>query len=91
MMVNSFSENQPVDIWNIDKNETLENLDNKELKSDPETNLEKNSIDVFNIQNDTEDFLIKVDKTLNSKEIKILGLYDPEDFGLSIDMWSNSN
>ena len=28
MMVNSFSENQPVDIWNIDKNETLENLDN---------------------------------------------------------------
>ncbi len=91
MIVNSFSENQPVDIWNIDKNETQENLENKELKSDSEINMKKNSIDVFNMQNDTKDLLIKVDKTLNSKEIKILGLYDPEDYGLSMDMWSNSN
>ncbi len=91
MIVNSFSENQPVDIWNIDKNETQENLENKELKSDSEINLKKNSIDVFNMQNDTKDLLIKVDETLNSKEIKILGLYDPEDYGLSMDMWSNSN
>ncbi len=91
MIVNSFSENQPVDIWNIDKNETQENLENKELKSDSETNLKKNSIDVFNMQNDTKDLLIKVDETLNSKGIKILGLYDPEDYGLSMDMWSNSN
>ena len=91
MIVNSFSENQPVDIWNIDKNETQENLENKELKSDSEINLKKNSIDVFNMQNDTKDLLIKVDETLNSKGIKILGLYDPEDHGLSMDMWSNSN
>ena len=91
MIVNSFSENQPVDIWNIDKNETQENLENKELKSDSEINMKKNSIDVFNMQNDTKDLLIKVDETLNSKEIKILGLYDPEDYGLSMDMWSNSN
>ena len=60
MIVNSFSENQPVDIWNIEKNETQENLENKELKSDPEINLKKNSIDVFNMQNDTKDLLIKV-------------------------------
>ena len=91
MIVNSFSENQPVDIWNIDKNETQENLENKELKSDSGINMKKNSIDVFNMQNDTKDLLIKVDETLNSKEIKILGLYDPEDYGLSMDMWSNSN
>ena len=91
MIVNSFSENQPVDIWNIDKNEAQENLENKELKSDSEINLKKNSIDVFNMHNDTKDLLIKVDETLNSKEIKILGLYDPEDYGLSMDMWSNSN
>ena len=25
------------------------------------------------------------------KEIKIVGLYDPQDYGLSIDMWSNSD
>ncbi len=91
MIVNSFSENQPVDIWNIDKNETQENLENEESKFDPEINLEKNSINVFNMQSDTENFSIKVDETLNSKDFKILGLYDPQDFGLRIDMWSNSN
>ena len=26
-----------------------------------------------------------------SKEIDLIGLYDPEDFGLSINMWSNSD
>jgi len=91
MIVNSFSENQPVDIWNVDKNQTQENLENKESKSELDTNLEINSIDVFSMQTDTENFLIKIDETLNSKEIKILGLYDPEDFGLTMDMWSNSN
>ena len=91
MIVNSFSENQPVDIWNVDKNQTQENLENKESKSDLDMNMETNSIDVFNMQTDTENFLIKIDETLNSKEIKILGLYDPEDFGLTMDMWSNSN
>ncbi len=91
MIVNSFSENQPLDIWNIDKNETQESLENKQSTSDVEMNSETNSIDVFNMQADTENFLIKVDETLNSKEIKILGLYDPEDFGLRMDMWSNSN
>ena len=91
MIVNSFSENQPVDIWNVDKNQTQENLEDKESKSDLDMKLETNSIDVFNMQTDTENFLIKIDKTLNSKEIKILGIYDPEDFGLTMDMWSNSN
>ena len=91
MIVNSFSENQPVDIWNIDKNETQENLENEESKFDPEINLKKNSINVFNMQSDNGNFSIKVDETLNSKDFKILGLYDPEDFGLRIDMWSNSN
>ena len=91
MIVNSFSENQPVDIWNIDKNKTQGDLKNKESIFDPEINLKKNSINVFNMQTDNENFSIKVDETLNSKDFKILGLYDPEDFGLRIDMWSNSN
>ena len=34
---------------------------------------------------------IKVDESLESKETKIIGLYDPEDFGLKINMWLNSN
>ena len=90
-IVNSFSENEPVDIWNIDKEQIEENSESKELISITESRPETEKIDVFNMQiNDSSDS-IKVDETLNSKEIKIIGLYDPEDFGLKIDMWSNSN
>ena len=34
---------------------------------------------------------IKEDEILVSKNIKITGLYDPEDFSLDINMWSNSD
>ena len=90
-IVNSFSENEPVDIWNIDKEQVQDNSENKELISITESELETEKIDVFSMQNKDKSDSIKVDETLNSKEIKIIGLYDPEDFGLKIDMWSNSN
>ena len=90
-IVNSLSENEPVDIWNIDKEELQENSDNKELISINESALETEKIDVFNMQIKNSLESIEVDETLNSKEIKIIGLYDPEDFGLKINMWLNSN
>ena len=90
-IANSFSENEPVDIWNIDKEQIQENSENKELISTTESELGTEKIDVFNMQTKKRSVSIKVDETLNSKEIKIIGLYDPEDFGLKIDMWSNSN
>ena len=34
---------------------------------------------------------IELDSNLNLQTIKIIGLYDPEDNGLDINMWSNSN
>ena len=90
-MANSFPENEPVDIWNIDKEQLQENSENKELISVTENELESEKIDVFSLQTKDGSDSIKVDETLDSKEIKIIGLYDPEDFGLKIDMWSNSN
>ena len=90
-IVNSFSENEPVDIWNTEKVQTQNNSENKELISITESEPEGKEIDIFNMQTKDRSNSIKVDETLNSKEIKIIGLYDPEDFGLKIDMWSNSN
>ena len=58
-----YSEDEQVDIWNIDETNSLEN-------------------DKFDIQED---------ETLLSKTIKIAGLYDPKQNGLTIDMWSNSD
>ena len=90
-IIDSFSQDEPVDIWNIDKEQIQENSENKELISTTESELGTEKIDVFNMQTKKRSDSIKVDETLNSKEIKIIGLYDPEDFGLKIDMWSNSN
>ncbi len=90
-MVNSFSENEPVDIWNTEKVQMQNNSENKELISITESEPEGKEIDIFNMQSKYNLESIKVDETLNSKKIKIIGLYDPADFGLKIDMWSNSN
>ena len=43
------------------------------------------------MQADKKKSSIKLDQELASKEIKIVGLYDPADYGLSMNMWSNSD
>ena len=87
----TFSENEPVDIWNIDKKRIEENSKNKVEVSASSTNKTANSVDVFNTQLGNNNNLIEVDSSLVSKDIKLIGLYDPEDYGLKIDMWLNSN
>ena len=89
--VNSFSEDKPVDIWNIDKKEIEENSISEEEASNSDKNITSNNVDVFNMNSISNDNIIEVDNSLDSNVIKLIGLYDPEDYGLKIDMWSNSN
>ena len=46
---------------------------------------------IFNMQSDKKISSIDLDEDLNSDDIKIFGLYDPEENSLDIDMWSNSD
>ncbi len=87
----TYSEDKPIDIWNIDKKEIEENLENKEEIPGLNANQTTNSVDIFNSQLKKNNNLIEVDSSLDSKDIKLTGLYDPEDYGLKIDMWLNSN
>ena len=84
----SIAEDKPVDIWNIEKEEV-------EISIEENTSVEKiNEISessIYEKQTDKNVNSIKLDQELKSKEIKIAGLYDPEDYGLSINMWSNSD
>ena len=87
------AENEPIDIWNIDQNKIEENSSSNNLN-----NLETNSGDaeitqpsIFELQSEKEIETVQVSSDLNSQEIKIIGLYDPEDYDLKIDLWSNSN
>ena len=43
------------------------------------------------MQSDKKEESIELDEELTSKTIKIAGLYDPQDYGLNISMWSNSD
>tara|TARA_B110000046_G_scaffold175914_1_gene201017 strand:- start:227 stop:1987 length:1761 start_codon:yes stop_codon:yes gene_type:complete len=79
---------EAVDIWNIeDKKSTEKNIidKNKEQKSIP-----KNSIFEMQSKKDSQ-INIAEDQTLISQEVKIIGLYDPAENGLNINMWSYSN
>ena len=85
----SFAEDKPVDIWNIEKKE-VETISEENL-SNENSNEEISENNVYRMQSDKKDDAIKLDADLTSKTIKIAGLYDPQDYGLSISMWSNSD
>ena len=47
--------------------------------------------DIYKMQSDKKNNEIELDQDLSSKELKIFGLYDPEDYSLDINMWINSD
>jgi len=77
--------NEPVDIWNIEKKE---NVNEEELLKNNES-LNNESINGIKIIDQNTN--IVVNNSLGLSDIKLAGLYDPAENGLSIDMWSNSN
>jgi len=83
------SEEQPIDIWNVDKEEIEQESLNDSIVVNDDNQISESSI--YDLQSNDQMDTVEVDSTLNSKELKIIGLYDPEDFDLKIDMWSNSN
>jgi hypothetical protein len=85
------AETQPVDIWNIDKKKIEEvSTDNASI-SGANNNEQVTQTNIYEMQSQKNVDSVHVDSTLDSKDIKIIGLYDPQDYGLKIDMWSNSN
>jgi hypothetical protein len=84
----AIAEDKPIDIWDIDK-QKIEIT--PESNSSSENSEDTSEISIYNMQAEKKNNSIKLDQELLSKEIKIVGLYDPKDYGLSIDMWSNSD
>ena len=84
----STAEEKPVDIWNIDKQETETISEENLFSGNSEKKFQSN---IYKMQVDKNQDSIMLDSDLTSKTIKIAGLYDPQDYGLSIDMWTNSD
>ncbi len=89
----SNAEEKPVDIWNIDKKEIEEKntTNNSEISNGENILQESIEPSVFGMQNQNQKSIINLDEKFDTKEIKIIGLYDPEDYGLNVDMWANSD
>jgi hypothetical protein len=83
-----FAEDKPVDIWNIEKKE-VDTISEENLSEKNKQEVSENSI--YKMQSDKKKDSIKQDADLTSKTMKIAGLYDPQDYGLSINMWTNSD
>ena len=80
--------NEPVDIWETETNKPTEEVE--EIKNSKKKDIQKNSI--YEMQSEKNNHLnIQEDPTLISKEVEIIGLYDPEENGLDINMWLNSD
>jgi len=84
------SEDQPVDIWNLEKKKIEENSA-QVTTSDVEEKDTTTEIQISKTQTLDQIELIQLEDSVNSKEIQIIGLYDPEDNGLDINMWINSD
>ena len=89
---NTLAEDKPSDIWNITEQQTQELISTKDLSQD--NNQSDNKIlenSIYKMQPKSIKSQIEFDQNLASDQVRILGLYDPEDNGLDINMWTNSD
>ena len=80
-------ENKPVDIW---QNKNQVNTKDEQLKKEDSEN--KPSINFTNMEeNKIKEIEIFESSNPENEEIKLVGLYDPQENDLTLDMWSNSD
>ena len=87
----AYAEDQPVDIWNIEKKSQESNPSTLQSSEEDSEINSTTEFEIFNMQKQKDNILVTSDDNLNSKEIKIYGLYDPQNYDLDIDMWLNSD
>mgnify|MGYP001479701450 FL=1 len=83
------SSDKPVDIWKLNEKKSEQNSES--ILPIDENNNSTSEISIYNKKSNDEALGIIQDTSLNSKKIKITGLYDPQDYDLNINMWSNSD
>ena len=86
------AEEQPADIWNIEKKKIEEKVLEEKIETTENNDKIKNfDSSVYNLQAQEQISTISFENNLEAQEIKIIGLYDPEDYDLDINMWINSD
>ena len=91
IILSAYAEDKPIDIWNIDKNSIEETKSENNQNNEQIIDEQITQPSIYSLQSQKEFDAVQVDSSLDSQKLKIIGLYDPEDYDLKIDMWSNSN
>ena len=75
--------NEPVDIWDIKK------IDSKIAKEE----IGKNNVNIIssNIKSENKNQTISSFDIIGKQEMQLIGLYDPQENNLNIDMWMNTD
>ena len=90
--LNSIADEKPVDIWNIEKKKVEDDLNTNSTSSESERVIKQNNeSSIYNMQSQKQTDVIKLEQNSLKEETKIIGLYDPEDYGLNLNMWTNSD
>jgi hypothetical protein len=94
LCINSYAEEKPVDIWNIEQKSETEILNDDSTSSLPDNEEDPEVIpesSLYELQLKKKKSSIKLDENILTINSEIFGLYDPEDNGLDINMWANSD
>ena len=84
----NLSANETVDIWNLEKEKNLNENDNDQINQ----NKDDKSDSIYQNQLNKEKLTdINQEENISLKKINIVGVYDPSENDLSMNMWVNSN
>ncbi len=90
IVFHSLAEDKPIDIWDLNKKQIEQESEAEKYKKKDSTE-NSSELSIYEMQVLKDQNEIKLDQNINSQTVKIVGLYDPEDYDLDINMWSNSN
>ena len=87
----SLAEDQPADIWNTQE-QVSSPSENQSLELNKnDSPIQENGMRIYNMQSQRNTNLIELNMSPKPNGLKIIGLYDPSDYDLDINMWSNSD
>ena len=88
MQNNDLYSNEPVDIWIL---EGKKNSEEKSLDQNQEDQIISGQ-SIYELQGEKNtNSIVELEKELKSDEIEIVGIYDPSENDITIDMWKNSD
>ena len=87
LFITTLNSEEKIDIWKNNENKETSNVD----KPKPDQKLNQNKFENPNKINQKQTIKIEDNPLSSSNEVKIFGVYDPEDFNFDLNMWTSTS